>query len=65
MAGRRAVTCVAGSDRSRMVEESKEREQKENTGSEEEEGEERSGKRVVGPRKKFRWNQEIRCLLIF
>uniref|UniRef100_A0A4W5KGF4 Ubinuclein 1 n=1 Tax=Hucho hucho TaxID=62062 RepID=A0A4W5KGF4_9TELE len=45
-----------------MVEESKEREQKENTGSEEE-GEERSGKRVVGPRKKFRWNQEIReCL---
>ncbi|XP_052353680.1 ubinuclein-1-like isoform X2 [Oncorhynchus keta] len=48
----------------KMVEESKEREQKENTGSEEEEGEEegeeRSGKRVVGPRKKFRWNQEIR-----
>jgi hypothetical protein len=48
-----------------MVEESKEREQKENTGSEEEEGEERSGKRVVGPRKKFRWNQEIRCLFMF
>ncbi|XP_041724056.1 ubinuclein-2 isoform X1 [Coregonus clupeaformis] len=46
----------------KMVEESIEREQKENTGSEEE-GEERSGKRVVGPRKKFRWNEEIReCL---
>ncbi|XP_010864434.3 ubinuclein-1 isoform X2 [Esox lucius] len=44
----------------KMVGEGKEREQK-NAGSEEE-GEERSGKRVLGPRKQFRWTEEIRSV---
>ncbi|KAJ8007852.1 hypothetical protein DPEC_G00098490 [Dallia pectoralis] len=48
----------------KIVGEGKEREQKEVSGSEEvEDRDERSGKRVLGPRKKFRWTDEIReCL---
>ncbi|XP_015215219.2 ubinuclein-1 isoform X1 [Lepisosteus oculatus] len=45
----------------KMLEEGKE--QKEKACSDEDEDEEKSGKRVMGPRKKFQWNEEIRNLL--
>ncbi|KAI1896173.1 hypothetical protein AGOR_G00092080 [Albula goreensis] len=47
----------------RMLEEGKEKEQKDKACSEEEDDEEKSGKRVMGPRKKFHWNEEIRDFL--
>ncbi|XP_066546073.1 ubinuclein-1 isoform X2 [Amia ocellicauda] len=47
----------------KMLEEGKEKEQKEKACSEEEDDEEKSGKRVMGPRKKFQWNEEIRDFL--
>ncbi|XP_065110321.1 ubinuclein-1 isoform X1 [Paramisgurnus dabryanus] len=55
--------CQAHSEaRAAKLEAEKEREQRAVDGSDEEE-EERSGKRVFGPRKRFRWNEEIRELL--
>ncbi|KAL4624437.1 ubinuclein-1 isoform X1 [Arapaima gigas] len=47
----------------KMLEEGKEKEQKEKACSDEEEDEDKSGKRVMGPRKKFQWNDEIRDFL--
>ncbi|KAG2455442.1 UBN1 protein, partial [Polypterus senegalus] len=47
----------------KMLEEGKEKEQKDRLCSDEDEDEEKSGKRVMGPRKKFLWNEEIREFL--
>ncbi|XP_054990964.1 ubinuclein-1 isoform X2 [Sorex araneus] len=47
----------------KMLEEEKDKEQRERICSDEEEDEERGGRRVMGPRKKFQWNDEIRELL--
>ncbi|XP_003790895.1 ubinuclein-1 isoform X1 [Otolemur garnettii] len=47
----------------KMLEEEKDKEQRERICSEEEEDEERGGRRIMGPRKKFQWNDEIRELL--
>ncbi|NXI44561.1 UBN1 protein, partial [Galbula dea] len=47
----------------KMLEEEKEKEQRDRVCSEDEEDEEKGGKRVSGPRKKFQWNDEIRELL--
>lgn len=44
-----------------MLEEEKDKEQKERICSDEEEDEEKGGRRIMGPRKKFQWNDEIRC----
>ncbi|XP_054990965.1 ubinuclein-1 isoform X3 [Sorex araneus] len=46
----------------KMLEEEKDKEQRERICSDEEEDEERGGRRVMGPRKKFQWNDEIRTL---
>ncbi|XP_051559727.1 ubinuclein-1 isoform X2 [Myxocyprinus asiaticus] len=57
------IHCQAHSEaRAAKLEAEKERDQRVIDGSDEEE-EERSGKRVFGPRKRFRWNEEIRELL--
>ncbi|XP_045427276.1 ubinuclein-1 isoform X8 [Pipistrellus kuhlii] len=47
----------------KMLEEEKDKEQKERICSDEEEDEEKGGRRIMGPRKKFQWNDEIRELL--
>ncbi|XP_068276213.1 ubinuclein-1 isoform X1 [Nyctibius grandis] len=47
----------------KMLEEEKDKEQRDRVCSDEEEDEEKGGKRVAGPRKKFQWNDEIRELL--
>lgn len=46
-----------------MLEEEKDKEQRERICSDEEEDEEKGGRRIMGPRKKFQWNDEIRELL--
>ncbi|XP_051983278.1 ubinuclein-1 isoform X2 [Xyrauchen texanus] len=57
------IHCQAHSEaRAAKLEAEKGRDQRVIDGSDEEE-EERSGKRVFGPRKRFRWNEEIRELL--
>lgn len=45
-----------------MLEEEKDKEQRERICSDEEEDEEKGGRRIMGPRKKFQWNDEIRCV---
>ncbi|KAJ7414917.1 Ubinuclein-1 [Willisornis vidua] len=47
----------------KMLEEEKDKEQRDRVCSDDEEDEEKGGKRVAGPRKKFQWNDEIRELL--
>lgn len=47
----------------KMLEEEKDKEQRERICSDEEEDEEKGGRRIMGPRKKFQWNDEIRELL--
>ncbi|KAJ8391857.1 hypothetical protein AAFF_G00084730 [Aldrovandia affinis] len=47
----------------KMLEEGKDKEQKDKACSDEDDEEEKSGKRVMGPRKKFHWNEEIRDFL--
>lgn len=44
-----------------MLEEEKDKEQRERVCSDDEEDEEKGGRRIMGPRKKFQWNEEIRC----
>ncbi|XP_053936087.1 ubinuclein-1 isoform X6 [Cuculus canorus] len=44
----------------KMLEEEKDKEQRDRVCSDDEEDEEKGGKRVMGPRKKFQWNDEIR-----
>ncbi|KAM6250171.1 ubinuclein-1 isoform 5-T5 [Porphyrio hochstetteri] len=46
----------------KMLEEEKDKEQRDRVCSDEEEDEEKAGKRLTGPRKKFQWNDEIRTL---
>ncbi|XP_064528593.1 ubinuclein-1 isoform X4 [Pseudopipra pipra] len=46
----------------KMLEEEKDKEQRDRVCSDDEEDEEKGGKRVAGPRKKFQWNDEIRTL---
>ncbi|KAM6078375.1 ubinuclein-1-like isoform 4-T4 [Theristicus caerulescens] len=46
----------------KMLEEEKDKEQRDRVCSDDEEDEEKGGKRVMGPRKKFQWNDEIRTL---
>ncbi|XP_037239340.1 ubinuclein-1 isoform X5 [Falco biarmicus] len=45
----------------KMLEEEKDKEQRDRVCSDDEEDEEKGGKRVMGPRKKFQWNDEIRA----
>ncbi|XP_061849996.1 ubinuclein-1 isoform X6 [Colius striatus] len=45
----------------KMLEEEKDKEQRDRVCSDEDEDEEKGGKRVMGPRKKFQWNDEIRA----
>ncbi|XP_062444359.1 ubinuclein-1 isoform X5 [Rhea pennata] len=47
----------------KMLEEEKDKEQRDRVCSDDEDDEEKGGKRVMGPRKKFQWNDEIRELL--
>ncbi|KAG5854556.1 hypothetical protein ANANG_G00039060 [Anguilla anguilla] len=47
----------------KMLEEGKEKEQKDKAYSDDDDDEEKSGRRVMGPRKKFQWNEEIREFL--
>ncbi|XP_043946466.1 ubinuclein-1 [Protopterus annectens] len=47
----------------KLLEDEKDKDQKERVCSEEEEDEEKGVKRISGPRKKFQWNDEIRELL--
>ncbi|XP_064887008.1 ubinuclein-1 isoform X4 [Columba livia] len=47
----------------KMLEEEKDKEQRDRVCSDDDDDEEKGGKRVVGPRKKFQWNDEIRELL--
>ncbi|XP_051692100.2 ubinuclein-1 isoform X1 [Oryctolagus cuniculus] len=47
----------------KMLEEEKDKEQRERICSDEDEDEEKGGRRIMGPRKKFQWNEEIRELL--
>ncbi|KAM4820219.1 ubinuclein-1 [Thomomys bottae] len=47
----------------KMLEEEKDKEQRERICSDDEEDEEKGGRRIMGPRKKFQWNDEIRELL--
>ncbi|XP_005327206.2 ubinuclein-1 isoform X1 [Ictidomys tridecemlineatus] len=47
----------------KMLEEEKDKEQRERICSDEEDDEEKGGRRIMGPRKKFQWNDEIRELL--
>ncbi|KAM6156090.1 ubinuclein-1 isoform 2-T2 [Rhynchocyon petersi] len=44
----------------KMLEEEKDKEQRERICSDEEDDEEKGGRRVMGPRKKFQWSDEIR-----
>ncbi|XP_065539749.1 ubinuclein-1 isoform X4 [Lathamus discolor] len=46
----------------KMLEEEKDKEQRDRVCSDDEEDEEKGGKRTAGPRKKFQWNDEIRTL---
>ncbi|XP_042654604.1 ubinuclein-1 isoform X7 [Tyto alba] len=46
----------------KMLEEEKDKEQRDRVCSDDDEDEEKGGKRVMGPRKKFQWNDEIRTL---
>ncbi|XP_025059541.1 ubinuclein-1 isoform X4 [Alligator sinensis] len=46
----------------KMLEEEKDKEQRDRICSDEEDDEEKGGKRIMGPRKKFQWNDEIRTL---
>ncbi|XP_029432517.1 ubinuclein-1 isoform X2 [Rhinatrema bivittatum] len=48
----------------KLLEEEKDKEQRERVCSEEEDDEEKGGKRIMGPRKKFHWNEEIRELFL-
>jgi len=43
-----------------MLEEEKDKEQRDRVCSDDDEDDEKGGKRVTGPRKKFQWNDEIR-----
>lgn len=45
-----------------MLEEEKDKEQRERICSDEDDDEEKGGRRIMGPRKKFQWNDEIRCV---
>ncbi|XP_071671492.1 ubinuclein-1 isoform X7 [Patagioenas fasciata] len=45
----------------KMLEEEKDKEQRDRVCSDDDDEEEKGGKRVVGPRKKFQWNDEIRA----
>uniref|UniRef100_A0A6J0UY54 Ubinuclein-1 isoform X1 n=1 Tax=Pogona vitticeps TaxID=103695 RepID=A0A6J0UY54_9SAUR len=47
----------------KMLEEPKDKEQRDRICSEDEEDDDKGGKRIMGPRKKFQWNDEIRDLL--
>ncbi|XP_061329659.1 ubinuclein-1 isoform X3 [Pezoporus flaviventris] len=47
----------------KMLEEEKDKEQRDRVCSDDEEDEEKGGKRAAGPRKRFQWNDEIRELL--
>ncbi|XP_007937791.1 ubinuclein-1 [Orycteropus afer afer] len=47
----------------KMLGEEKDKEQRERICSDEEEDEDKGGRRIMGPRKKFQWNDEIRELL--
>lgn len=47
----------------KLLEEEKDKEQRDRVCSDEEEDEEKGGRRIMGPRKKFQWNDEIRELL--
>ncbi|KAM6424016.1 ubinuclein-1 isoform 1-T3 [Liasis olivaceus] len=47
----------------KMLEEEKDKEQRDRICSEDEEDDDKGGKRIMGPRKKFQWNDEIRDLL--
>ncbi|XP_046783257.1 ubinuclein-1 isoform X6 [Gallus gallus] len=46
----------------KMLEEEKDKEQRDRVCSDDDEDDEKGGKRVTGPRKKFQWNDEIRTL---
>lgn len=43
-----------------MLEEEKDKEQRDRICSEDEDEDDKGGKRIMGPRKKFQWNNEIR-----
>lgn len=43
-----------------MLEEEKDKELRERVCSDDEEDDDKGGKRIMGPRKKFQWNEEIR-----
>ncbi|XP_074453937.1 ubinuclein-1 isoform X11 [Larus michahellis] len=45
----------------KILEEEKDKEQRDRVCSDDDEDEEKGGKRVMGPRKKFQWNDEIRA----
>ncbi|XP_046756526.1 ubinuclein-1 isoform X8 [Gallus gallus] len=45
----------------KMLEEEKDKEQRDRVCSDDDEDDEKGGKRVTGPRKKFQWNDEIRA----
>ncbi|KAM8798328.1 ubinuclein-1 [Eudromia elegans] len=47
----------------KILEEEKDKDQRDHICSDDDDDEEKGGKRVVGPRKKFQWNDEIRELL--
>ncbi|KAM3826592.1 ubinuclein-1 isoform 2-T2 [Vipera latastei] len=47
----------------KMLEEEKDKEQRDRICSEDEDEDDKGGKRIMGPRKKFQWNNEIRDLL--
>ncbi|XP_026559912.1 ubinuclein-1 isoform X2 [Pseudonaja textilis] len=47
----------------KMLEEEKDKEQRDRICSEDEDDDDKGGKRIMGPRKKFHWNDEIRDLL--
>ncbi|XP_044301576.1 ubinuclein-1 isoform X1 [Varanus komodoensis] len=47
----------------KMLEEEKDKEQRDRICSDDEEDDDKGGKRIMGPRKKFQWNDEIRDLL--
>ncbi|XP_034276398.1 ubinuclein-1 isoform X2 [Pantherophis guttatus] len=47
----------------KMLEEEKDKEQRDRVCSEDEDEDDKGGKRIMGPRKKFQWNDEIRDLL--
>ncbi|XP_077172112.1 ubinuclein-1 [Paroedura picta] len=47
----------------KMLEEEKDKELRERVCSDDEEEDDKGGKRIMGPRKKFQWNEEVRDLL--